>query len=133
MKLLPIFASARIDRMDKLFNVIFLDEAFEFLKSLDKKHYEKILFNIRKSQTANDPELLKKLTEDIWEFRTRYQGMQYRLLAFWDKTETDNTLIISTHGFLKKQDKVPDNEILKAKQSRVKYFEDKERSKDTKK
>ena len=89
--------------MDKLFNIIFLDEAFEFLKSLDKKHYEKILFNIRKSQTANDPELLKKLTEDIWEFRTRYQGMQYRLLAFWDKTETDNTLIISTHGFIKKQ------------------------------
>jgi mRNA-degrading endonuclease RelE of RelBE toxin-antitoxin system len=119
--------------MDKLFNVIFLDEAFEFLKSLDKKHSEKILFNIRKSQMANDPELLKKLTEDIWEFRTRYQGMQYRLLAFWDKTETDNTLIISTHGFIKKQDKVPDSEILKAKRSRVKYFEDKERSKDTKK
>jgi len=35
--------------------------------------------------------------------------------------------------FVKKQAKVPDNEILKAKQSRVKYFEDKERLKDTKK
>ncbi len=33
--------------MDKLFEVIFLDEAFEFLKGLDRKHYEKTLYNIR--------------------------------------------------------------------------------------
>ena len=53
-----------------------------FLNSLDKKHMEKILYNIRKSQVAHDPELLKKLGEEIWEFRTLYQGLQYRLLAF---------------------------------------------------
>jgi mRNA-degrading endonuclease RelE of RelBE toxin-antitoxin system len=47
----------------KLFERIFLDEAFEFLKSLDRKHYEKILYNIRKSQTKNDPELFKKLMD----------------------------------------------------------------------
>ncbi len=35
--------------MDKLFEIVFLEEAFEFLKSLDKKHYEKILYNIRKA------------------------------------------------------------------------------------
>jgi len=29
--------------MGKLFEVIFLDEAFELLKGLDRKHYEKIL------------------------------------------------------------------------------------------
>ena len=29
--------------MDKLFEIIFLDEAFAFLKGLDRKHYEKIL------------------------------------------------------------------------------------------
>ncbi|MDI3319501.1 hypothetical protein QJ048_06935 [Pinibacter sp. MAH-24] len=23
----------------------------------------------------------------MWEFRTLYQGLQYRLLAFWDKTD----------------------------------------------
>ena len=60
------------------------DEAFEFLKGLDRKHYEKILYNIRKVQTEHDPELFKKLNNDIWEFRTLYQGLQYRLLAFWD-------------------------------------------------
>jgi mRNA-degrading endonuclease RelE of RelBE toxin-antitoxin system len=45
--------------MDKFFEVIFLDEAFRFLQSLDKKHYEKILYNIRKAQVRNDPELFK--------------------------------------------------------------------------
>ncbi len=66
--------------MDNLFNIIFLDEAFEFLSSLDKKHYEKILFNIRKVQIEQDPEIFKKLKEEIWEIRTLYQGLQYRLL-----------------------------------------------------
>lgn len=98
-----------------------------FLSELDKKHYEKILYNIRKAQTEYDPELFKKLTDEIWEFRTLYQGLQYRLLAFWDKTNTENTLVISTHGFIKKRSKVPDNEILKAKQLRTKYFEDKDK------
>ena len=60
--------------MDKLFDIIFLDEAFEFLSSLDKKHYEKILFNIRKAQIEQDPGLLKKLKDEIWEIRTLYQG-----------------------------------------------------------
>jgi mRNA-degrading endonuclease RelE of RelBE toxin-antitoxin system len=72
--------------MDKLFDILFLDEAFTFLKGLERKHYEKILYNIRKVQAEHDPELFKKLNNDIWEFRTLYQGLQYRLLAFWDKT-----------------------------------------------
>jgi hypothetical protein len=38
-------------------------------------------------------------------------------------------LVISTHGFVKKRSKVPDSEIQKAKQLRIKYFEDKEKSK----
>ena len=113
--------------MNKLFDIIFLEEAFSFLSELDRKHYEKILYNIRKAQNEHDPELFKKLTDEIWEFRTLYQGLQYRLLAFWDKTSTENTLVISTHGFIKKRSKVPDNEILKAKQLRKKYFEDKDK------
>lgn len=112
--------------MDKLFEIIFLDEAFEFLKGLERKHYEKILCNIRKAQTEHDQELFKKLTDEIWEFRTLYQGLQYRLLAFWDKTSTTETLVISTHGFIKKRSKVPDNEIQKAIGQRTKYFEEKQ-------
>lgn len=111
--------------MDKLFEIIFLDEAFGFLKGLDRKHYEKILFNIRKAQTEHNPVLFKKLNNEIWEFRTLYQGLQYRLLAFWDKTSATDTLVISTHGFIKKRSKVPDNEIQKAIGQRAKYFEEK--------
>ena len=111
--------------MEKRFEVIFLEEAFEFLKKLDKKHSEKIIYNIRKSEAQNNPELFKKLKDDIWEFRTLYQGIQYRLLAFWDKTDSKNTLVISSNGFVKKQNKVPENEFSKAKNLRRLYFEDK--------
>lgn len=113
--------------MKLLFEIIFLEEAFSFLAKLNQKHYEKILYNIRKAQTEYDSELFKKLTDEIWEFRTLYQGLQYRLLAFWDKTDTNDTLVISTHGFIKKRSKVPDNEIQKAAQQRIKYFKDKEK------
>ena len=119
--------------MTKQFEIEFLDDAFEFLSSLEKKHYEKILFNIRKAQTDRNPELFKKLKDEIWELRTLYQGLHYRLLAFWDKTNSENTLVVATHGFIKKRSGVPDNEILKAKQLRTRYFEDKEKRKKRKK
>lgn len=112
--------------MNKLFEIVFLEEAFEFLKELDRKHYEKILYNIRKAQTETNPELLKKLSDEIWEFRTLYQGSQYRLLAFWDKSSAIETLVVSTHGFIKKRSKVPENEIQKAIKIREKYLENKE-------
>jgi phage-related protein len=107
--------------MHKYFEVEFLEEAFEFLNGLNRKHYEKILFNIRKAQ-VNDPELFKKLTDEIWEFRTLYQGLKYRFLAFCDKSSDTKTLVIATHGFIKKRSKIPGNEIQKAKQIRTKYF-----------
>ena len=112
--------------MVKLFDVQFSEDALSYLKSIDKKHAEKILYNIRKAQMERDAELFKKLTEEIWEFRTLIQGLQYRMLAFWDKTDNKNTLVISTHGFVKKRSKVPDDEIDKAKQLRIRYFKDKE-------
>ena len=112
--------------MDKYFEILFLDEAFEFLSGLERKQYEKILYNIRKSQVELDPELFKKLSDDIWEFRTLYQGLQYRLLAFWDKTSSIDTLVVSTHGFVKKRSKVPDKEIQKAVNIRTKYLAEKQ-------
>jgi len=61
--------------------------------------------------------------------RLLYQGLQYRLLAFWDKTSVIETLVIATHGFIKKRSKVPDGEIQKARQNRTKYFAEKEKLK----
>jgi len=112
--------------MKKRFEVVLLDEALDFLQSLPNKHYEKILYNIRKAQVENDPELFKKITDDIWEFRTLYQGLQYRFFAFWDKTSVMETLVISTHGFIKKCSNVPEQEIQKAVKIRDKYFREKQ-------
>ncbi|MBE2257047.1 MAG: type II toxin-antitoxin system RelE/ParE family toxin [Ignavibacteria bacterium] len=107
------------------FNVVFLKEAKEFLDKLNEKPREKIIFNIRKSQYLNDSELLKKLTENIWEFRTLYNDTHYRLFAFWDKSDKNQTLIIATNGFIKKSGKTPTKELKRAESLRIKYFENK--------
>jgi phage-related protein len=109
--------------MTKNFKVIFLEQALEFLEELDLKTRQKIYYNIDKAKLGLDPKLFKKLTDEIWEFRTKYNGLQYRLFAFWDKTQKSETLIISTHGIVKKVDKVPKAEIEKAGRIRKEYFE----------
>ena len=69
-----------------------------------------------------DAEIFKKLgNTDIWEFRTLYEGKAYRLFAFWD-TQTD-TLVVATHGIVKKRQKTPAKEIAKAERLRQLYFE----------
>ena len=74
-----------------------------------------------KSQYEVNNEFLKKLTNNIWEFRTRYQGMAYRLLAFWDNNT--KALVVATHGFIKKKQKTPSNEIKRAEELMAKYYE----------
>jgi len=46
-------------------------------------------------------------------------------LAFWDKTNTKETLVIATHGIIKKTDKMPQKEIDKADTIRKNYFKQK--------
>jgi phage-related protein len=107
------------------FQTRFLSEANEFIASLDPKAAKKVLYTIDLAEQTNDPKLFKKLQRDIWEFRSLYGGKQIRLLAFWDKTERKETLVFATHGFIKKVDKVPSNEIERALKIRIKYFENK--------
>ena|SRR3989304_1886208 len=111
------------------YSVIFLDHAKEFLDSLDEKSREKVLFNIWKSRETNDPALFKKLSGEIWEFRAKYMTKQLRLLAFWDKEDPQDTLVIATHGFIKKTKKTPKSEIDRAEQIRKDYFKFKKRRK----
>jgi len=102
-----------------------LEEANEFIAGLDSKTAKKVFYNIDVAEQTNDPKLFKKLKNDIWEFRTKFAGLQIRLLAFWDKTDSKETLVIATHGFIKKVDKVPGKEIERAIRLKVKYFESK--------
>jgi len=108
-----------------MFEVKFLESAKEFLDSLEDKPRDKIVYNIWKSKSIKDDELLKKLEDDIWEFRTLYNKIAYRLFAFWD--ETEKSMIVATHGIVKKTDKTPKKEIEKAKQLRVEYYKSKKK------
>ncbi len=107
------------------FETRFLEEADKFIAELDLKTARKVFYNIDLAEQTNDPRLFKKLKQDIWEFRTLYAGLQIRLLAFWDKTGEKETLVMATHGFIKKVDKVPANEIDRAVKIREKYFDNK--------
>lgn len=107
----------------KKFEVIFLTGAREFLLGLDEKSREKIIFNIDKAKIKTDGELFKKLKGEIWEFRTLYNKTHYRVFAFWGKENNKETLVLATHGIIKKTGKTPEREIEKAEQLRLKYFE----------
>ena len=109
--------------MDPRFKVELLEEVEEFLSKLDEKSRKKIIYNLRKAQVVNDNELLKKLNDNVWEFRTLYKKTRYRLFAFWDKTSKTETLIISTHGIEKKTSKTPPKEIAKTERIMKEYFE----------
>lgn len=104
------------------FDVEYYQEAWDFLMRIDQKTRAKIADNITKARCSLDPKLLKKLTGDVWEFRTLYLGKQYRMLAFWDKRDKNHTLVIATHGFIKKVDKVPTKEIEKTTRIMNEYF-----------
>lgn len=104
-------------------NIVFLEEAREYLGSLEIKVREKVISNIHRiAKGEKNIELFKKLEGStyIWEFKTKYCGIAYRLFAFWD-TEKE-TIIVATHGIKKKTQKTPKKEIDKANNIRDKYF-----------
>lgn len=115
--------------MTEKFKVKFLEEAKVFLDNLDDKAREKIIYNIRKAQVSNDKDLFKKLTDEIWEFRTLFNKTYYRLFAFWDRTENTDTVVISTHGLIKKTDKTPQGDLDKAERLRKLYLDQKTKKK----
>lgn len=78
-----------------------MQPATEFISSLPEKAQKKVVYNINRVRGGEmDTNLFKKLGESgIWEFRTIFNGICYRLLSFWD-TER-NALVVATHGFVK--------------------------------
>ncbi len=109
--------------MDGKFKVEFLEEASEFINNLEDKAREKIIYNVNKARFSNDKELFKKLQGEVWEFRTLYNKTYYRLFAFWGKTDKSETVVISSHGIIKKTDKVPKADIEKTEHLRKLYIE----------
>ena len=113
--------------MDKpLFKLILLKEAISFIDALPEKVRDKVFYNIRKVRFGvQDKDLFKKLDGDIWEFRTLWQAVAYRLFAFWDSD--GETLVVATHGIAKKTQKTPQKEKDKAKVIRKEWFNNKKR------
>ncbi len=109
----------------KYYNVLFLEGVKRFMQQLDRRTANKILFVIAKAELKHDPKLFKKLNGDIWEFRIRHLGAQIRLLSFWDNVNTKESLVVVAIGFIKKTDKIPKDEFIKAENIRKKYFEEK--------
>jgi len=107
------------------FRIVLLEEAKDFLDTLPEKTRSKILYNLWKARITLDKDLFKKLQDDIWEFRTTYNKIHYRLFAFWDKTNSANTLVIATHGLTKKTNKIPPSELEHANTLLKQYFESK--------
>lgn len=107
--------------------VLFMEPAREFIDSIPEKARKKVVFNINRVSCGEmDKELFKKLSDNgVWEFRTLYSGVQYRLLAFWDTAQ--NSIVIATNGFIKKTQKTPQKEIDRAMALRDAYFNDKEK------
>jgi phage-related protein len=104
-------------------DVQYLPEASEFMFTIDKAASKKLAYNVSKVCSGiKDKDIFKKLENtNIWEFRTLHNGNCYRLLSFWD-TRT-KTLIVATHGMVKKTQKTPRKEIAKAEAIRKNYFE----------
>ena len=108
-----------------MFRLVLTDEAKNFIEGLPEAAAYKVYYNIRRvAGGERNSELFKKLeNSEIWEFRTLYNKIAYRLFAFWD-TEGE-TLVIATHGIIKKTQKTPPKEIEKAERIRNEYFNNK--------
>jgi hypothetical protein len=67
--------------------------------------------------------------EKSGSFGPNLAGFNTDFLLFWDKTDKVDTLVISSHGFVKKVDKVASSDIDKAERIRLIYFEQKKKGK----
>ena len=116
------FAPTKDFGMAARFELVMLDEAQEFVLNLPKAAMKKVLDNVHRiAEGERNAVIFSKLEgTEIWEFRTLYDKVKYRLFAFWD-TQTD-TLVVATHGIIKKTQKTPQKEIAKAERIRQEYF-----------
>lgn len=106
----------------KYFETRFMSQADAFIATLDQSSIQKVFFNIELAEYVKDPRIFKKLRHHIWEFRIRSGHRHIRMLAFWYKLDREKSLVIITHGFIKKSMRVPVNEIQKSERLRIEYF-----------
>lgn len=94
----------------------------EFLDSLNSKMAQKVtwVLSLIEEEAFIPQKYFKKLTnsDDIWECRISFSSDIVRIFAFFDK----NNKVILTHGFIKKTQKTPREEILRAENYKKEYL-----------
>ena len=92
----------------------------EYLKTLNAKDVEKILYSIDLiEEVDNVPSKFFKYLEDgIYEVRAERNGNIFRLLGFF----SGGSFVILTNGFTKKEQKTPRKEIEIAKKRRKDFL-----------
>ena len=106
METLHYFCSHQRKNMEgQPITIVLSDEAKTFIKLQPLKAQQKIYYNIFKVEGGvMDKELFKKLdNSEIWELRTLFNGICYRLFAFWDNEI--KAMVVVTHGIIKKDSK----------------------------
>ena len=94
----------------------------EFLDSLPGKAAQKVawVLSIIEELDIVPSSYFKKLvsTEEIWECRIQFGANTYRIFSFLD----GNSVIVLTHGLIKKTQKTPHREIGRAEAYRKDYL-----------
>ena len=98
---------------------------WEFYDDQTEKVQEKIDYTLEILQIMErvPSKFFKHLEDGIYEIRIKQGSNIYRIFSFFD----DGKVVILLHGFQKKTQKTPRNEIARAKKLRNEYYEDKEK------
>lgn len=95
----------------------------EFLDSLPGKASQKATWVLSLIEDLDivPSSYFKKMTstEEIWECRIQLGSNAYRIFSFFD----GNSVVVLTHGFIKKTQKTPQREIERAEAYRRDYLQ----------
>lgn len=110
--------------------ILFYKDYFrEFYDSQPWKVQKKILWTFEIIETIDRvPEIYFKHlenTEGLYEIRVQVGNNIYRIFCFFDS----NSVIVVGHGFQKKTQKTPQQEIDKAEKIKKQYYEEKKSNK----
>ena len=95
----------------------------DFLDSLPGKTAQKVTWVLKLIEELDivPSSYFKKLTgtEEIWECRITFGSNAYRIFCFF----VENSVVVLTHGFIKKSQKMPTSEIKRAEAYRKDFLE----------
>lgn len=114
---------------EQKFRVEVLEDAKQFLDGIDEKSREKIITTFGKPKEQMIKNFLKSYKTKFGSSELNTTKLTSDFFAFWNKTDKEDTIVISTHGIIKKTDKIPKKEIEKAERIRQQYFNEKNKRK----